>query len=290
MKIVKLKGGLGNQMFQYTFAKLLEKKTREEIMIDMSYFGDTINDPIRKPRIQKFSLTLKSPSEEQNQQVLKLTHSGDPLSWKYRLKVMAESLINKEYCYEKDRAYINPSDILNKTYFDGYWQSWRYVDDVKDELKSEFVPKNEVSKKTLETMKRVSDESAVFVGVRRGDYSQEEDHYGSFGIKYYLKAMDTIEKEVSNPVYYIFSNDINWCKVNLDFGNRKVIYREKEDQVDDFEELLVMSSCKHAIIINSTYHWWGAELINNPYKIVVAPKRWFFDEKPIDIVRPEWIK
>ena len=102
-------------------------------------------------------------------------------------------------------------------------------------------------------------------------------------------AINTV-KTVNNPVFYIFSNDIGWVKKNLDLDRYRVVYRENENIIDDFEELQLMASCKHSIIGNSTFHWWGAWLINNPDKIIVAPKRWFFDNKPIDIVPPTWIR
>ena len=100
--------------------------------------------------------------------------------------------------------------------------------------------------------------------------------------------MAQIEARVENPIYHVFSNDIPWCKENIDWGKRNIIYREKAQQTDDFEELMLMASCKHAIIVNSSYHWWGAQLIKNPEKLICCPSKWFFDDKPIDIIPPDW--
>ena len=102
--------------------------------------------------------------------------------------------------------------------------------------------------------------------------------------------MKKISEKTENPIFYIFSNDINWCKQNLALDNSfKIVYREPEQQVDDFEELMLMSSCKHAIMVNSTYHWWGAYLIKNKNKVICCPKKWFFDDKPIDIIPNDWV-
>ena len=102
--------------------------------------------------------------------------------------------------------------------------------------------------------------------------------------------MGYIKERIENPVFYVFSNDIEWCKNNIDWLDYNVKFRNKEDQVDDFEELIIMSSCKHAIVVNSTYNWWGAYLIENPNKIVCCPDRWFFDDKPIDIIPDNWVR
>lgn len=293
MKIVKLKGGLGNQMFQYAFAMLLKTRTNEEILLDYSSFKLIKNDSIRMPRIEKFDISINEAKPVQIKNNSRFAYIGNSQSRIYKILMLLESLTNKRYFMEHSRAYIDPSNLLDYEYYDGYWQSYRYVDEVKELLLSDFKPNYPLSRTTKEWIKKVSSENSVFVGIRKGDYAaskKERAHYGSFGEKYYIKAMEYIENLIDNPVYYIFSNDISWCKNNLNFGCREIHYRDKELQTDDFEELIIMSSCKHAIIINSTYHWWGAELINNPDKVVLCPKKWFFDDKPINIVRPEWIQ
>ena len=115
-------------------------------------------------------------------------------------------------------------------------------------------------------------------------------HYGGFQKDYYLKAMGYMCKQLKDPTFYIFTNDLDFVKKELDLSCFNVKYREDEDQTSDLEELFVMGACKHAIISNSTFNWWGAWLIENKDKIVIAPKKWFHDNKPIDIVPPEWIR
>ena len=158
------------------------------------------------------------------------------------------------------------------------------------DIRNEFVPNYDISTKTKDIIEKVKQENSVFVGIRKGDYSNSESHFGSFGNDYYQKAMNYISSKVENPVFYVFSNDIPWVKENIDFSNRTVVYREPEDIVDDFEDFLIMTECKHSIIINSTFHWWGARLNYNKDKIVVAPQKWFFDDSPIDIIPPYWVR
>lgn len=290
MKIVKLKGGLGNQMFQYAYALLLKKRTNENVALDYSAFQSLKNDTIRVPRIAKFNILLPKASDDQINSICKLKHNGNSQTFKYRLGIYIENKINKKYFIEPNRAYINPEKIIEKQYFDGYWQSWRYIEEVKEEIKREFVPNYKLSDMTLKYKNIIERENAVFVGVRKGDYTKEISHYGSFTSQYYENAMYYIANRIKNPVFYVFSNDITWSKENINWNNYNVKFREKEFQTDDFEELLLMASCKHAIIVNSSYNWWGAQLIKNKNKIVCCPQKWWFDDKPIDIILNEWIR
>ncbi|MCR5797621.1 MAG: alpha-1,2-fucosyltransferase [Eubacterium sp.] len=290
MKIVKVKGGLGNQLFQYSYACLLRHLSYDDVKIDMTAFEDIINDSIRKPRLLKMKISLQTAEDNEINSICFFKHKGNPLNQRYRLKIYLEKLLNRKYFLERTRAYIDPCDIIEHQYFDGYWQSWRYVDTVWRELKDQFVPNYELHKSTQKMIDEVSNVNSVFIGIRRGDYSAEERHYGSFGNEYYQKAMDYITGRVDSPVFYVFSNDIPWVKENIDFRNRNVVFREPDDVVDDFEDLFIMAACRHSIIINSTYHWWGARLNEYDGKIVVAPQKWFFDDKPIDIVPPKWVR
>lgn len=290
MKIVKIKGGLGNQMFQYAFAKKVENLTKETIKLDFSTFGELSDDQIRKPRLLQYNLSLEKANEKEINTICKIPHRGNSLSIKYKLGILLESAVNRKYFFERDRRFRVAEKLVTYDYFDGYWQSWKYINGIIGILQKDFTPNYEINQETKNTIKKMQAENSVFVGVRKGDYTLKINHYGIFQQEYYDRALECIENVVKDPVYYIFSNDINWVKNNLNFGKRNVIYREKEDVVNDFEELILMMNCKHSIIVNSTYHWWGARMNYYPGKIVVAPKKWFFDDKPIDIVPPEWEK
>ena len=290
MKIVKLKGGLGNQMFQYAFAKVLAKSSGETVKLDLSTYNDIHGDSIRKPRILKFNTTLPLATDEDLKQICIMNHIGNPLSTIYRAKVAGEMIFNPHYFFERNRAYRQVEDIKKYYYFDGYWQSWQHVNAVIDELKKEFLPNYTLSLSTQKCIDKVIRENSVFIGIRKGDYTANPEHFGFFGQDYYDKALAYMDSLIENPVYYIFSNDISWVRENLNFGDRNIEYRQNEDVVDDFEELIIMMNCKHSIIINSTYHWWGARLHEGKNKIIVAPEKWFFDNKPIDIVPPHWVK
>ena len=290
MRIVKIKGGLGNQLFQYSFAYLLQKKTQEEVKIDMQTYRDLMEDSVRRPRLLEMNTTLGVASEKEIRDVCIFKHTGNMLKKSYKIGIAAEGVLNPKYYFERDRRYREIDGLLKFQYFDGYWQAWRYVDETWNELAGQFQPKHDLHPSTIKMIEEVSGVNSVFIGVRRGDYLGRESHFGSFGQDYYDQAIKIIKEKVPNPVFYVFSNDVPWVRNHLKFDDCNVIYREPQDVIDDFEDLLIMAACKHAIIINSTYHWWGARLKDYDGKIVVAPKQWFFDQKPIDIVPPAWIR
>lgn len=290
MKIVKLKGGLGNQMFQYAFAKYLQVNTNDTVGIDLSGYVNDSDDLIRKPRIKKFDISLPTVSTDELRSVCKFDHSNFNSTYKYKAKIILEILLNKNYFFEQKMMPENLDKIKKYTYFDGYWQSWKYINEIYGDIKKDFLPKYPVSESTRQAIEEVKTVQSVFVGIRRGDYLKFKKLYGEFSINYYLSAMELLESHVKSPVYYIFSNDIDWVKQNMDFGNREIVYRENENVIDDFEELIMMSNCRHSIIQNSTYHWWGARLNYYDGKIVIAPKNWFYDGTKIDIIPPGWIK
>lgn len=293
MKIVKFKGGLGNQLFQYSFLRALQLNYKcNDVKGDFSYYNNVENDNIRIPRIEKLKVKINKVTEEELSKVCLLKHSGNPMSLNYKSRIFFEKTFNKNYYFEKDRDYRNPRDILHFQYFDGYWQSWRYLEGIENELRKEISLKDGLSNKTKETIKKISSENVVFLGIRRGDYlatRKSRKHYGSFENAYFNRAIEIIKDKIDNPIFIVFSNDIKWVKRNIEF-NGQVIYREDEDQTSDVEELFLMASCKHAIIVNSTFYWWAAWLIENKNKIVIAPRRWFADGSPIDIVPDNWIK
>ncbi len=291
MKIVKVKGGLGNQMFQYAFAKFLEQELHEEIMLDFHQYASLNNDNIRKPRLLKFKISLNQI--ESSKCGLIFPHKSKSTGMIYKMGIYAESKLNRDYYFTKGLIYEAPEILSKKRYFDGYWQSHKYVDAVQDILNREFIPNYDISSSSLDMISRVSSVNSVFVGVRKGDYTQNKSmqaSWGSFDESYYHACMDYIKSKVENPVFYIFSNDVKWCKENLDFSQYDYEYREPIDIIDDFEEMQIMAACKHSIIVNSTFNWWGAWLNKNPNKIVCCPRNWYFNGQKTEILPDEWVK
>jgi hypothetical protein len=282
MRIVFFKGGLGNQMFQYNFALLLNKLTKDTVILDFSYYK------VRglKPSILNFNLSLI------NNNLVSYSNTYPRFFEKFNLnlKRLINFLFNKKYLFEKDRSFVDYEKIINFNIFDGYWQSLNYINtNGKHNLLNEF-SHNDLTKKTYDFINYIEKLNCVFIGVRRGDYLKHKKHYGEMNKSYFINAINYFESKLINPVFFIFSNDILWCKENIINKNGNIFYREHRDIQNDFEELIIMSKFKHAIISNSTFHWWAAYLISNPNKIVISPRKWFFDNKPINILPNDWIK
>lgn len=289
MKIVKLKGGLGNQMFQYAFAKMLKKVTNDEVKIDLSPYAELNGDMVRKPRILKFNISLPIASKEDINKICKFNHSGNSQSFKYRLKIIFENLVNKKYLFEKNHEGYTNNKMNYFDYFDGYWQDWQMIDAIIGELKNDFNYLGSLSSTSKELMRYIVSSNSVSIGVRRGDYlTDNPKHYGVIGQKYYDQAMKKISENVKRPIFFIFSNDINWVKQNMTFSNLNIVYVTGTN--DDFEDFVLLSKCKHSIIPNSTYHWWGARLNEYKGKRIIAPKKWFADDAPINILPERWEK
>lgn len=298
MKIVKIKGGLGNQMFQYAFHRLLQEKYHcEDVRLDLSYYGSAGVDDIRLSRLGRMNTKYQAATVEELRRVCLLRHEGNPLSRGYRLRVGLDAKLNKKYFFESNRAYRDVDALLQYQYYDGYWQSWRYLEPIAGQLRQEFSC-DTLSDQARKYIDRFRSCQSVFVGIRRGDYFDSQKlakHYGQTDIAYYKQAVSYMKEHLEHPFFVFFSNDMSWVKENLNpdilgISQEIVCYREKRDITDDFEELFVMSSCQNAIITNSTYNFWGAWLMDNPEKIVIAPKEWFKDDKPIDIVPDAWIR
>jgi hypothetical protein len=298
VKIVKVKGGMGNQMFQYAFSRLLQEQYHcEDVKLDLKYYGSAGVDDIRLSRLRGMNTKFEIAQDSDLRKVCLMKHEGYPLSRQYRLKVGLDAKLNKKYYFEDNRAYRDVDKLLSYQYYDGYWQSWRYLEPIQEQLKKEFTCDN-LSDKAREYMRRFGSLESVFVGVRRGDYFDNQkmaNHYGQTDVDYYRQAVAYMQRKLENPVFIFFSNDLPWVKENLNgeilgIPETSILYREEQDITNDFEELFVMRSCRNAIITNSTYNFWGAWLMDNPEKIVVAPLKWFKDDRPIDIVPDEWVR
>lgn len=275
MKIVKLKGGLGNQLFQYVFAKNLERVLNEEVSLDTTIYEKFKE---RKIEINQFNIKIKTVLSDEYKKNVKFG------TLKYKVYIVYKILFDKNYLFEKKNKKLN----YNKyKYFDGYWQDLSYFTEIEKEIREELTLKKTIPYK-------VEGES-VAVGFRKGDYLKKKNlkKFGKCDIYYYKKAIEEIKRYVKNPKFYIFSDDIQMAQedVLLIFSKEdKIIYVNDKKNYSPAEELVIMSKCKHAIIPNSTFSWWGAWLIKNPNKIVIVPKYWYKDGTKVNIIPNNWIK
>lgn len=277
MIISKLMGGLGNQMFQYAVARNLSLNHNVELKIDLSFLNNRNMGSNFVYRDYDLNLFNIKPDFEIDFSK-RIVHSNQP-----------------HFHYSK--SYIDSiSNLLlegNSVLLDGYWQSPFFFSEFEEEIRKDFEFINKVENETgeiKEMLNLIESTNSVMLNVRRTDYLNTSFH-GVMGMDYLNKAKDIIEQKVENPHYFIFSDDVNWCKENINFENMTLVdHRYKGEKFGYYLQL--MSKCKHFIIPNSTFAWWAAWLNTNDSKVVIAPKQWFTDSKinTNDIIPSDWIR
>lgn len=184
----------------------------------------------------------------------------------------------------KDGYYPLPSEVDDDMYFQGFFQSPKYFDDIRATLLKELKPIHHYSSEELAFIRQIDSSESVCVTIRLGDYLNNSVHQVCTK-EYYLKAMRKLKKRKPNCKFFIFSDDIDQAKKIFDF-DFPVIY--DSGKMKDYVSLYVMSKCKHFIISNSSFSWWAQYLSKNPEKIVIAPNKWYATDVPCDIYERNW--
>lgn len=288
MIITKMQGGLGNQMFQYAMAKAIAKKNKDKFKIDLSFYT---NQKLRQYELHYFSID-ENIADQSECSILK---GENGFIRKLMIRLGVKLNVPASYiCESKDDETKFQSSIYNLTgslYLEGYWQNEKYFKNIRNEILQDFEAKDKLSDNAIQHLEAIRATHSVSLHIRRGDYlsnSKANKVHGICDLDYYKKAMTHISRCVKNPVVYIFSDDIEWCKKSLDFIENKVFVDNTKTVVDDLE---LMRNCNHNIIANSTFSWWGAWLNNNSNKIIIVPKKWFRSEnmQHLTLAPKEWI-
>ncbi len=283
MIITALKGGLGNQMFQYALGRKLAHTDGTTLKLDIEGL-DRANkggDIYRPFALHSFAIQadIAAPAEIQR---LKYPYGIlSKLARRFRFKVLRQMHVG----WEPEALAMGEG-----AYVDGYWQSYKYFEDIREVLLANFTLK-ESSPAARAVRARMQDASAVFVHVRRGDYVSNPNATATHGIcsvSYYERAIAAMREQVPDAAWFLFSDDPAWAAEHLPFPSEPVIV--SGTGLSDAEEMMLMTSASHAIIANSTFSWWGAWLIRNRDKIIVAPSPWSESRKDLtrDIIPPTW--
>jgi hypothetical protein len=285
MIILRIKSGLGNQMFQYAFYKKL-KTINNNVKLDVSLY-DMISDHNGYELNRVFNVNEKFCDISE---VKRFSDDSNKLTSKIRRKVIGRKKSHYlQQNFKYDEAYFKLDEVL----LDGYWQSEKFFSGMEDDIREIFSFKQALSDKNRELTEDIINSNSVAIHVRRGDYLTPR-YYKTFGsvcsLKYYQNAVNYIRDKVDTPFFYIFTNDPAWCKENMNLDNYVIVDWNKGK--DSYLDMQLMSLCKHNIIANSSFSWWGAWLNKNTDKIVVAPSIWFGDRNidTSDIVPKSWIR
>ncbi len=259
MIVAKLQGGMGNQLFQWAYGKYLSEKYSTPLYLDASYYNNQVGGTKRTFSLDKF------PN-------LSYTIASDAQMGKNAFASLEDNFSYSTLKYNPDLNY----------YLNGYWQSEKYFMEINQTIRANLKPKES---SVLELLNRYPTANSVGLHIRRTDYLTSNGYHPIQSIAYYQRALEMM-RDYSNLL--IFSDDINWCRQNLQFENITFV-----EGTTDIEDLWLMSLCKHNIIANSSFSWWGAWLNSNPTKLVVAPTNWFGPNTNLnqsDIIPNNWIK
>ncbi|MGL5779073.1 alpha-1,2-fucosyltransferase [Cetobacterium sp.] len=265
MSTIQVVGGLGSQMFAYALYLSLKSKGKN-ISCDFSWYN--YNYQHNGAELNK----LFGCIEERNV-LYGILLNSNKIYVRILKKILKETKLikyyeNKTYNYDENILLNNQSYL----YDNSCWSSYKYFNHIEKEIKKiyKFPEIKEEKNKKIENL--IKNTNSVSIHIRRGDYL-ENDLLGNLApISYYEKAINYIKQNVKNPKFFIFSNDINWCKENLDLKSAEYIDWNKGEK--SYRDIQLMSFCKHNIIPNSSFSWWGAWLNDNRDKIVIAPERW----------------
>ncbi len=267
MIIVKLQGGIGNQLFQYSLGRHLAQQRQTPLKLDIRWYKKVAN---RFYALDRFHTDAALATDEDIQT---LTGLGA------RVQDLLRPYYQRRFIREQSFAF-DPQILAcgSDVYLEGYWQSSNYFADSAALIRHDLQVKGKPNAKNQAVLRQIRATTAVALHVRRGDYVANRStalYHGTCSPDYYRRAIATVAKRVANPHFFVFSDDPDWTRHNIpiDFPTTYVDHNGDAPH----EDLRLMSQCQHFIIANSTFSWWGAWLADFPQKIVIYPKPWFND-------------
>lgn len=301
MIYVILYGGLGNQIFGYSAARVLSAAQNQNISLVTSSLSNKGNDILTIHKVVRNSRckTIHEIPRGELNIIQKITlfvfyflrefyRNNDDVLGLFKFEKFVQPFLNYLSLYVVSNGFIklkiHGKKIFKNSYMEGHFQSPKYFESIADLLKNELI--FEVSDQYLINGFKISPEiESVCVHVRRGDYLDDVEH-NVCDKQYYLNAMKLMRRKLVNPIFYIFSDDKEWIREN--FGSYTDCCIQDTYTLKNTEELFLMSSCNHFIISNSTFSWWAQFCGNYEGKIVIAPKKWYTTTKPVDMHSKDW--
>jgi hypothetical protein len=267
-------GGTGNQMFQYAFARNLSLKYNKTLKIDLSFLK---NKNMGLDFVYRdYSLNIFNIYEDFN------------IDKNHFIKI-------NEPCFEYEQSVLDMIHSNSDSNFllNGYWQTSKYFKEFEKEIRKDFTFRDEIENSNSyvkEMLNDIKSKNSVLLNIRRTDYLSTNYH-GVMGKEYIDKGVKLIESKIKNPRYFLFSDDLDWCRENIKLSNMTIVdHSYKGDRFSYYLQL--MKNCKHFIIPNSSFAWWAAWLNQDKNKIVIAPKQWFTDTNinTTDLTPDDWIR
>ncbi len=290
MIIIKLLGGLGNQMFQYAVAKVIADKHKTDLKFDLRglFAGEDLRTNYE---LDVFDIPQKQAVHKEYFPYYRKTLFKSKVLWelikRYKGIVMYKEL---DFTYNPNLVLKSTSNMLLR----GLFQSEKYFINNRNIILKEFEFKQSLKNENFTISEEFKTCNSVAVHIRRGEFESDKkinNMIGTISLNYYKEAINYIKQNVKNPVFYIFSDSPNWVKENFDILKNAVHIDWNIGKLS-YIDMQLMSLCKHNIIANSTFSWWAAWLNKHQNKIVIAPAKWFsgLDYNTQDLIPNTWIK
>lgn len=283
--IICCSGGLGNQMFQYALYRNLQEK-KKNTYIDISCYNGPFSISYQLQQVFP-NLKVRICSDSQRNEYV-ISQARDFFNLK-DFQIYVEPSLNDEPIKKFNSDLFDISSGIIK----GNHLCYQYAEEIRNIMLQEFSFLKEIENSLKNIMNHIRNQNSVSIHVRRGDYLGRREIliYGNICTAvYYDKAIEEIKRKIDTPVFYFFSNDIEWAKENFNIPNAIYIEENMFEHYEDWYDMFLMSICKHNIIANSTFSWWGAWLNQNPDKIVIAPKKWNNISEYQDICPLDWVR
>ena len=311
MIYVDINGRLGNQMFEYAFARWLQIQCNDEMTCGFQavekykkYEGDGWENALRHFNVNEFMVDngKRSVLISKSTLIQKLIGVIYYLSYaiyrdnihlqkRKKVQVAWQLLLNKLGLYWITNGDFTP--IVTKTrnkIVKGHFENSKYFNSIRDIILKEFTPRHNLLEKNINFYNSIISTESTCVTIRRGDFVTNMENEKLLNVctkEYYYKGMDIVANKIDNPKFFIFSDDIIWVRNNMKFIY-DVNYEDGNDPV--WEKLRLMYSCKHFVISNSTFSWWAQYLSENPNKIIVSPNKWFNNDFESSLIEESFIK
>lgn len=287
--IVRLVGGLGNQMFQYAAGRAVAVRNHSPLVLDLSWFG---TDPERQYALAPFKINARIRRRE--------SHGSEKPRWLERLAERVHRKLNlpsqgvrvfseKSFRYDAGIEVVSAPVTLN-----GYFQSERYFSTIQPLISEEFTLQHEPKNATNELLGLIHASDAICVHIRRGDYianASANAYHGTCSLNYYDDGLAKVSAGLRNPRCFVFSDDPQWVRENFKISMPMTLVDIHGTQ-EAHEDLRLMRECRHFVIANSSLSWWGAWLSAKEGKRVVAPKVWFKNSENDtgDLIPSDWCR
>lgn len=289
MITVRIKGGLGNQLFQYAAGYALAKRLGQKMQLDTSFFP---GQNLRGFKLTQLNIAYTETVENLNAKIAVYKN-------RYLNKLLRRANVRVLTCGKTEKYLLETrSDIVSEyftinsknIYLDGYYQSDQYFGNYRESLREQFRPKYTLEDECAEKLDMILNCNSVAVHVRRGDFLQAQNdrnpnHY-LLGEAYYHNALRYIQNHTENATFFWFSDDIEWVKRN--FGEQKNFYYVRlHTTCADIDEMMLMKKCCHIIAANSTFSWWASWLNERDHAVHICPAKRYGN---LHMIPAGWVK